>query len=47
MPRLLIVFGSVGADVTAEIRQVSCIQSSIVNSALSIDSFMGYIISFV
>ena len=41
------VLGSVGPDVTAEIRQVSFIQSSIVNSALSIDSFLGDIISFV
>ena len=41
------VFGSVGPDATAEIRQVSCIQSSIVNSALSIHSFLGDIISFV
>ena len=30
-----------GPDVTAEIRQVSWIQSSIVKSALSMDSFLG------
>ena len=47
MPSFLNVLGSVGPDVTAEIRQVSCIQSSIVNSAHSIDSYLGDIISFV
>ena len=41
------VLGSVGPDVTADIRQVSCIQSTIVSSALSIDSFLGDIISLV
>ena len=37
----------IGPDVAAEIREVSCIQSSIVNSALSIDSFLCDTISFV
>ena len=41
------VLCSVGPHVTADIRQVSCIQSSIVSSALSIDSFLGDIISLV
>ena len=41
------VLGSFGPDVTAEIKQVSCIQSSIVRSALSMDSFVGDDNSFV
>ena len=41
------VLGSVGPDVTAEIKQVSWIQSSKVKSALSMDSFVGDDISFV
>ena len=41
------VLGSVGPDVTTDIRQVSWIQSSIFRSALSMDSFVGEDISLV
>ena len=41
VPCFLKVLGSVGPDVSAEIKQVSSIQSSIVRYSLSMDSFLG------